>query len=56
MILFTCLTFILLVAALIAVGLIVIGGAAFVVVFGDVIVCILLIYWIICRFRKRKGR
>lgn len=31
-----------------------VGGAAFIIVFGDVIVCILVIAWIVKRLLRRK--
>lgn len=31
-----------------------VGGAAFIIVFGDVIVCILIIAWIVKRLLRRK--
>lgn len=31
-----------------------VGGAAFIIVFGDVIVCVLVIAWIVKRLLRRK--
>lgn len=31
-----------------------VGGAAFIIVFGDVIVCVLIIAWIVKRLLRRK--
>ena len=55
-------TFIILLATLLALALVAfilfsVGGIAFLVVFGDVIICTLIIVWIVKRiFGKRKGR
>ena len=54
MILFTILASILLVLVVITVSAIAIGGAGFVIVFGDVIVCIVLIALLIKLIAKRK--
>lgn len=57
MILFLILTLILI--ALIAISIVVIaaGGTAFIVVFGDVIVCIFILAWIIKKiFFKKKDK
>lgn len=32
------------------------GGAAFIIIFGDVIVCVIIIAWIIKRLFKRKKK
>lgn len=56
MILFTILllmAFILTVFTIIAVS---VGGAAFIIVFGDVIVCIAIIVWFMKRLRNRKNK
>lgn len=56
-----CLLFILatilVILTMIVVTAIAVGGAGFIVVFGDVIVCIFIIAWIIKRLasRKKKG-
>lgn len=54
MILFITLLVTLLVLAVIVVLAIGIGGAAFIIVFGDVIVCILIIVWIMKKILKRR--
>lgn len=54
MILFTVLLLIALFLIIFTVGTIAIGGATFVIIFGDVIVCIALIIWIIKKLTKRK--
>ena len=55
MILISILTCIALLLIVIAVSAIVVGGAGFIIIFGDVIVCIAIIGWIIYMLtRKRK--
>lgn len=54
MILFTILTIILVVMAILAVAILSIGGGVFMVIFADVIVCILLIVFIIKRIFFKK--
>lgn len=54
MILFIILLITLLVLAAIAILAISLGGAAVVILFGDVILCMLFIVWIIKRLIKRK--
>lgn len=54
MILFTILLLIAVFLIIFTVGTIAIGGTAFVIIFGDVIVCIALIVWIIRKLTKRK--
>ena len=55
MILFTILLLILLILTVVTVLAISIGGSAFIVIFGDVIVCIFIIVWIIKKiFFKKK--
>jgi len=54
MILFITLLITLLVLAVIVALAIGIGGAAFIIVFGDVIVCILIIVWIMKKILKRR--
>lgn len=54
MILFTILLIILLLITVITVLALSAGGAAFIVLFGDVIVCGFLIIWIMKRLIKRK--
>lgn len=56
MILFTILLIILALLLVIGISLLSIGGTAFIVVFGDIIVCAFLVAWIIkiLFFRKKK--
>lgn len=54
MILFTLLAFVLLILIVVTVVAVSIGGAAFVIIFGDVIVCIAIIMWIIKQLIKIK--
>lgn len=54
MILFTILLGVFILLMVITVVAFIAGGAAFVIVFGDVIVCILLIGWILKHLIKRK--
>lgn len=54
MILFTLLAFVLLILIVVTVVAVSIGGAAFVIIFGDVIVCIAIMMWIIKKLIKRK--
>ena len=54
MILFTILLLILLILIIITVLLVSIGGSAFIIVFGDVIVCIFIIAWILKKLITRK--
>lgn len=54
MILFTILLLTLLMLAVITVAAISIGGSAFIVVFGDVIVCMVFIIWIMKHLFTRK--
>ena len=54
MILFTILLVVLLLFGIFAVFAIIAGGGAFILVFGDVIICIGLIILIIKHFMKRK--
>ena len=56
MVLFIILITILLILAVIGVFLVSLGGAVFTVIFGDVIVCIVLIILIIRFLIKRKKR
>lgn len=55
MILFTLLMIALVVFAIITIITILIGGVGFIVIFGDLIICILLIAWIIKHFLKKKN-
>lgn len=54
MILFMILLLILLVLTVLTVLAISAGGAAFIVLFGDVIVCIFIIVWIMSKLIKRR--
>lgn len=54
MILFMLLALIALVLITVVVTAIGIGGSAFIIIFGDVIVCIAIIIWLISRFFKKK--
>lgn len=54
MILFTILLIIALILVTITTLAIAVGGSAFVIIFGDVIVCIVLIAWIMKKLIKRK--
>ena len=56
MILFMTLLIMALLLAVFTVFAIAIGGSVFVVVFGDVIVCIFLIVWIIKKLFKKKPK
>lgn len=56
MILFMTLLIMALLLAVFTVFAIAIGGSVFIVVFGDVIVCILLIVWIIKKLFKKKPK
>ena len=56
MILFTILTLILLILTVITLAAIAIGGAGFIIIFGDVIVCIVFITMLIRFLAKRKKK
>ena len=56
MILFITLLIMALLLAVFTVFAIAIGGSVFIVVFGDVIVCIFLIVWIIKKLFKKKSK
>lgn len=56
MILFITLLIMALLLAVFTVFAIAIGGSVFIVVFGDVIVCIFLIVWIIKKLFKKKQK
>ena len=56
MILFMTLLIMALLLAVFTVFAIAIGGSVFIVVFGDMIVCIFLIVWIIKKLFKKKPR
>lgn len=54
MILFTLLMIIALLLTIFVVLSIGIGGATFIIIFGDIIVCIVLIIWLITKLFKKK--
>ena len=56
MILFTILLIMILILAVVAIAVISIGGSAFLVIFGDLVVCIAILVFIMKRLigRKRK--
>lgn len=54
MILFTILLLVLMLLIAITVVLVSIFGAGFIVIFGDVIICIVLIVWILKKMIKRR--
>ena len=56
MILFMTLLIMALLLAVFTVFAIAVGGSVFIVVFGDVIVCIFLIVWIIKKLFKKKPK
>lgn len=57
MILSTILVLTFIVLMVITVTVLITGGAAFIIVFGDVIVCMIFIAWIIkCLFRRKKKK
>ena len=56
MILFTTLLIMALLLAVFTVFAIAVGGSVFIVVFGDVIICIFLIVWIIKKLFKKKPK
>ena len=57
MILFTILAVMCIIAMVIGVIILATGGAAFIIVFGDVIVCLIFIGLIIkCLFRRKKKK
>ena len=56
MILFTIMGIILIILAVSGVLILSVGGAAFIVVFADVIVCMAIIIWIIKRLFKKKKK
>ena len=56
MILFTILLLTLAVLIIFTVAVVSVGGAAFIVIFSDVIVCIALLVWIIKIIAKKRGR
>ena len=56
MLLFLILALMLIVLTVTVVIAVALGGSAFIIVFGDVIVCIFIIVWIIRRMFKRKRK
>ena len=56
MILFTILLIVVLALVAIVLTAIAIGGSAFIIVFGDVIVCIIFLVWIMKKLINRKRR
>lgn len=56
MVLLTILAIIVLLLTLVVVVAITVGGTAAIVIFGDVIVCIFVLGWIIKKLWKRHGR
>lgn len=56
MILITLLVVILLVLTLVVAVAITVGGTAAIIVFGDVIVCIMIIAWVIKKLWKRRKK
>ena len=57
MILFSILAIVLLLLVVISVLLLSVGGTAFIIVFGDLIVCALFIGLLIkCLFKRKRGR
>lgn len=54
MILFTILAIMLVVLVATAIFILGVGGGAFIIVFADLIVCVLVIVWIIKRLIKRR--
>ena len=56
MVLFTILLLILVILIIFTVAVVSVGGAAFIIMFADVIVCIALIAWIMKLIFKKRGR
>lgn len=56
MILFAILAIIALIVLIVAIALISVGGAGFIVIFGDLIVCVAIIVFIIKLLSKRRKR
>lgn len=56
MILFTILLIMILILAVVAITVISVGGSAFLVIFGDLIVCIAIIVFIMKHLIERKKR
>lgn len=56
MILFTILLLITLVLTVVAITLITVGGSAFIIIFGDLIVCIAILVFIMKTITKKKRK
>ena len=56
MILFTILLITLTIIAIVSVLVLSVGGAAFIVIFGDLVVCMAIIIWIMRLLAKRKKK
>ena len=56
MIIFTILAIMAVMSIISAVLILSVGGAAFIIIFGDVIVCVAIIIWILKRLFKRKKK
>ena len=56
MILFTILLITLAIIAVSSVLILSVGGAAFIVIFGDLVVCMAIIIWIMRRLAKRRKK
>lgn len=56
MILFTILLIILLILCVIALAALVVGGVVGYILFGDLIICIMLVVWIMRRHYKKKQK
>ena len=54
MILFSILAIIMLILLVAAILIVSIGGAAFIIIFADVLVCIAILVWIMWRLIKKK--
>ena len=55
MITFLALALIMVILAVVSVIILAVGGSAFILIFGDLIVCIAIIVWIIKHFSRRKS-
>ena len=53
MILFTILTIVLIALIAITIAAITIGGVGFIIIFGDVIVCVFIIMWVLKKLWKK---
>ena len=56
MILFTILLLITIILTVVAIALITIGGSAFIIIFGDLIVCIAILVFIMKAITKKKRK